>query len=102
RLGLFALRLLVARAAGYVVVWTVHQVRPHESPSPLLDRAGTLLLAHAAHLLVAHDRSTADQAVEAFGRSRRPRLVAHGSYLGVYPAGRAPAEVRAELGLSED
>lgn len=102
RLGLFALRLLVARAAGYIVVWTVHQVRPHESPSPLLDRAGTFLLARAAHLLVAHDPSTADQAAEAFGSSRRPSLVAHGSYVGVYPAGRGRAEVRAELGLPGD
>ena len=102
RLGLFGLRLLAARWTGYVLVWTVHQVRPHESPSPPLDRAGTFLLARAAHLLVAHDRSTAEQAVEAFGRSRRPGLVAHGSYVGVYPAGRGRAAVRAELGLPED
>jgi beta-1,4-mannosyltransferase len=102
RLGLFALRLLVARAAGYSVVWTVHQVRPHESPSPLLDRVGTFVLARAAHLLVAHDQPTADQAAEEFGQARRPRLVAHGSYVGVYPTGRSRAEVRAELGLPED
>lgn len=100
RLGLFAARLLAARALGYTVVWTVHQVRPHESSSPLLDRAGTRLLARAAQLLVAHDRSTADRAAEELGR--RPRLVAHGSYLGVYPSGRPRAQVRAELGLPED
>jgi len=102
RLGVFALRLLAARALGYTIVWTVHQVRPHESRSPLLDRAGTSLLARSAHLLVAHDRSTADRAAEAFGRSRKPALVAHGSYIGVYPEGRTRSEVRAELGLSDD
>jgi glycosyltransferase involved in cell wall biosynthesis len=102
RLPLFALRLAVARLLGYRIVWTVHQVRPHESPSPLLDRLGTRVLAAGAHVLVAHDRSTALEAAAAFGERRRPTIVPHGSYIGVYPPGRSRAEVRRELGIEPD
>jgi beta-1,4-mannosyltransferase len=97
RVMLFAARLLTARALGYVVVWTIHQVAPHESPSPTLDRAGTAILARAAQVLVANDEATAAAAERRFGR--RPAIVPHGSYIGVYPPGRSRDEVRAELGV---
>jgi beta-1,4-mannosyltransferase len=102
RLGLFALRLRFARALGYVIVWTVHQVQPHESPSPLLDRVGTRVLARASHLLVANDRATAELASTRFRLRRVPSVVPHGSYVGVYPPGRPRADVRRELGVDPD
>ena len=79
RLGLFALRLWFARALGYLIVWTVHQVQPHESPSPRLDRFGTRVLAHASNLLVANDRTTAELAQKRFRLRHAPRVVPHGS-----------------------
>ncbi len=102
RLGLFAARLRFARALGYLVVWTVHQVQPHESPSPLLDRLGTRVLARASHLLVANDRSTAALASTRFRLRVAPSVVAHGSYIGVYPPGRPRAVVRRERGIEPD
>ena len=33
-------RLRLARALGYRFVWTIHQVYPHDSDDPALDRAG--------------------------------------------------------------
>ena len=38
RLGLFSARLAGARALGYRIAWTVHQVYPHESDDHRLDR----------------------------------------------------------------
>jgi beta-1,4-mannosyltransferase len=102
RLALFALRLGAARLLGYSIVWTVHQVSPHESPSPLLDRIGTTLLARSAHLLTANDSWTAAAAAARFGLRRAPAVVPHGSYIGVYPPGRDRSEVRRELGIDED
>ena len=99
RLALFTTRLAAARLLGYRIVWTVHQVSPHESPSPGLDHAGTWMLARMSHLLVANDRVTAVAAASRLGLARMPAVVPHGSYVGVYPPGRPRDEMRRELGI---
>ena len=102
-LGLFAFRLAAAKALGYRIAWTIHQVRPHESGSPLLDRLGTGVLVRAADTLIAHDGATAQEAREAFGRHASALVVIpHGSYVGVYPPGRSREAVRAELRIDAD
>lgn len=103
KMGLFAIRLAAARALGYTVVWTVHEVYPHERAGRWLDRAGSMILARAANVLLAHDAGTADRASDELGiRRSRVEIVPHGSYIGVYPEGRPRAEVRAELGLDDE
>ena len=102
KLALFAARLTAARTLGYGLVWTVHQVVPHESSDRALDRRGARLLARASHLLIAHDEWTAEQARSELAGHRKIAVVPHGSYIGVYPEGRARSEVRSELGLPQD
>ena len=104
RLPLFGLRLAVARALGYRVIWTVHQVYPHESRSRLGDRLAAALLARSAQVLIAHERATASDIARRLGdeAARRVAIVPHGSYVGVYPAGRGRREAREALGLDED
>ncbi len=100
RLGLFAGRLGAARALGYRVAWTVHQVYPHESRSRRLDRAAGRLLAAASDVLIAHDRTTA-QAVRRELGARQVHVLPHPPYAGAYPPGRPRGAVRAALGLGE-
>ena len=103
KLALFATRLAAARILRYRLVWTVHQVSPHESVDPALERRATRLLARSCDLLIAHDSWTADHArAELGGRSKTIAVVPHGSYIGVYPKGRSRREVRSELGLPQD
>jgi beta-1,4-mannosyltransferase len=100
--GVFAGRLALARALGYRVLWTIHQVYPHERAGSL-DRVGSAVLARSARVLLAHDDWTAEQARRALGRAAREvAVVPHGSYVGVYPAGRDRAAVRADLGIPAD
>jgi len=99
KLGLFAARLAAARLLGYRLVWTVHQVLPHESRDPGAERRGARLLARACHLLIAHDRWTADQTRTLVRSRKQVVVVPHGSYIGVYPRGRSRSDVRRELGL---
>ena len=102
KLVLFTLRLATARILRYRVLWTVHQVYPHERGACGTDRAAAIVLSHAAHALVVHDATTAEHvAVELPWAARKVALVPHGSYAGVYPAGRGRSEVRAELGVSD-
>jgi UDP-glucose:(heptosyl)LPS alpha-1,3-glucosyltransferase len=104
KLGLFAVRLGAARALGYRIAWTVHQVYPHGSRGWGRDRLASLVLSRAAHVLLAHDETTRGRAAAALGRraASRVALVQHGSYVGVYPPGRSRAEVRRRLGLADD
>jgi glycosyltransferase involved in cell wall biosynthesis len=99
-LGAFAVRLAAARLLRYRIVWTVHQVYPHDSSSRSLDRLGGRILARFAHVLITHDRTTAELARKELGRAAgKVAVVPHGSYVGVYPPGRRRYEVRAELGV---
>jgi beta-1,4-mannosyltransferase len=99
----FAVRLLVARALGYRIVWTVHQVYPHERAGASVDRRGAVVLAALSHLLIAHDSATARSVGQELGRwARKLEIVPHGSYIGVYPEGRARVQVREELDVPDD
>jgi beta-1,4-mannosyltransferase len=103
KLAVFASRLATARLLRYRLLWTVHQVYPHESLDRDLDRHGARLLAGACDLLVAHDRWTAEEVAAKL--ARRPKAIAvvpHGSYIGVYPEGRPRDDVRRGLGLPQD
>ena len=103
KLILFASRLSAARLLGFRIVWTVHQVLPHESVDRRLDRSAARLLARTADLLVVHDRWTAQQVEsELAPHPKQLAVIPHGSYLGVYAQGRPRSEVRSELGLPAD
>lgn len=103
KVALLAVRLAAARAMGVRIAWTVHQPLPHERARRGLDRAGGLVLAHAANVLIAHDRASAARAARVLRVAEsRIAIVPHGSYDGQYPPGRARAVVRGELGLRDD
>ena len=103
RLGLFAVRLASARVLRYRIVWTVHQVLPHERAGQQLDEAAASLLARSSNALIVHDLDTAEVVTERWPRlSARIAVIPHGSYVGVYPPGRARGEVRRELDLRDE
>jgi glycosyltransferase involved in cell wall biosynthesis len=100
KLGLFAIRLTAARKLGYRVVWTIHQVLPHERAASRIDVHAARTLARASDLLVAHDAATASIAGAVLHRSPEDvHVIPHGSYVGVYPPRRSRADVRAQLGV---
>jgi glycosyltransferase involved in cell wall biosynthesis len=103
RIAVFTGRLLLARILGYRVVWTVHEVFPHERAGRGVDRAGGFVLARLSHLLLGHDKTTAEQAQRTFHlREGTVQIVPHGTFSGVYPTGRNRAAVRSELGIAPD
>jgi beta-1,4-mannosyltransferase len=96
----YALLLLMARALGYRIIWTVHEVVPHEPRNRVRDLVAAGFLARISHALLAHDHATAERARRWLRiDEERLRIVPHGSYLGVYPPGRSREAVRDEWGL---
>jgi beta-1,4-mannosyltransferase len=103
KLVLFAGRLAAARALGYRIAWTIHEVRPFTTESRWVDHIGGLILTRAAQVLIANDSPTAADARRVYRLGPdRPRVIHHGAYTGVYPEGRSRQEVRAELGIDQD
>ena len=98
----FALLLGVSRGLGYRILWTVHEVVPHESRSRRRDLVAAKLVARASHAVMAHDDATRRRAKEWLGMNgREVTVIPHGSYVGVYPDGRSRAVVRNEWRLGE-
>jgi glycosyltransferase involved in cell wall biosynthesis len=96
----FGVWLTVARALGYRIVWTVHEVLPPDSPGRA-HRVAAGWLARASHTLIVHDRATMDGARRLPTAAGKLVLIPHASYIGVYPRGRPGGQVRSELGLGK-
>jgi glycosyltransferase involved in cell wall biosynthesis len=98
----FASMLVLARILGYRIIWTVHEVVPHESPSPRRDVVAARMLARASHVVLAHDKATATRATGVLRRRiKTTDVIPHGSYVGAYPPGRPRAVVRKEWELPD-
>ena len=102
KLATFVLRLRAARWLGYRLVWTIHQVYPHDRAPSLRDRLAARSLARAADVLIAHDETTAESSRRELGTSASGiAVIPHGSYVGTYPPGRSRRDVRRELGVPD-
>jgi glycosyltransferase involved in cell wall biosynthesis len=99
-LARYAMRLWLARALGYRIAWTVHEVVPHEPRSVRRDIMAGRILARSSHALFAHDQPTAFRAKKVLRTGGREiSVVPHGQYGDVYPPGRPRDDVRAEWDL---
>jgi beta-1,4-mannosyltransferase len=103
RIALLAFRLWAARALGYTIAWTVHEVLPHELLSPRLDLAAARLIAANSHVLITHDEATAHAVrVRLAVPGTRIAIIPHGSFAAVYPQGAGRQEARRKLGILDD
>lgn len=101
-------QLLVIRARGIPMVWTVHNVISHESPYPRLERwfkRGFVRLGFCTHLFV-HCEDAADRVLEEYAlpESVRERVtvIPHGHYLDNYENEISRDDARARLGFGAD
>lgn len=94
--------LLIARLRRVRIVWTVHNLQPHESRRPWIDRLVGRVVARLADSVLVHSRYCAAQVSERVGR-RDLEVAYHGNYIGVYPPPRrGRREARRSLGVPDD
>ncbi len=103
-LGQLAWALSQARRAGVRLVYTVHNLAPHDARpnylGRLAERANRLILAQADAVHV-HSRAAALALQRAYGRTHNVFVVPHGNYLGWYANTLSRAEARRSLALPE-
>jgi beta-1,4-mannosyltransferase len=94
--------LAVARARGVRIVWTVHNIQPHEDLFPRIYRRLANRVMSMADTVIAHSKHSAWLASARFGR-HDIEVVPHGSMAGFYPPAQTTrAEVRARFGFPDD
>lgn len=100
-LFIFAAKLALARVVGYRLVWTLHNLQPHEHRHPQIDRACWQIMALLAHRIIVHCEETGRQLRLRYGRRRGMYVIPHPNYVGVYPPPPDQREARRQLGLDE-
>lgn len=95
--------LLVLRVRGVGVVWTMHNLMPHEPIHPTLERLLARAVLGVANRTIVHSDYAARRVAETLGTTRRLRVVPHGNYVGAFPEDhRSRRRLRQELGLPMD
>ncbi|MDA0710967.1 MAG: glycosyltransferase, partial [bacterium] len=90
------------RALGYKIVWTLHNVYPHERPYPELDHCARLLVCQLADAVLCHCKYATRISKKLFYRSENVHVIPHGNFIDAFPNVVSRAEARKKLGLSED
>jgi beta-1,4-mannosyltransferase len=87
-----------ARARKKTIVWTCHNVEPHEDATwPV--RAAFRALAQTVDLVICHDKTAHARCAALYAPTGRMAIMKHGNYDGVYPRPRPRDEVLREIGL---
>jgi glycosyltransferase involved in cell wall biosynthesis len=94
--------LVLARRLGMRLVWTMHNLYPHEVHDARLDRRGRRLICALAHAVIVHCRHAATLLAHHFGRRHEVHVIPHGHFMDVYPHTVDRATARAALGLPPD
>lgn len=102
----FLLELLVARAVGVTVVWTVHNLEGHESPFPRAELVFRHLASRLCDSIIVHCDTAGETVAERYRLPSHVRAhittVPHGNYLPRYPDEVTRETARAELDLASD
>lgn len=84
------------------VVWTVHNLYPHESTFRILDRMITNYVARKVRFINVHSKSAQNRVLAEFPKidRRKTRITYHPNYIGCYPKhSRGPS--RKDLGIPD-
>ncbi len=104
RWWLFAHRVGRLRQRGVPVVWTAHNVVPHESSLPALDFWMSRTIARQASRIICHSAGARTELIERLRieDQRKVRVIPHGHYIESYPNVLAPDACRTQLDLPPD
>ena len=99
RLMFFLGKIWFARFLGYKIIWTVHNLYPHNRERNWQAKLGRLLFIHSVNLVFVNFPQGVDDVKRIFHRSKGVYVVPHGNYREVYPLIPEKALARQKLGL---
>lgn len=102
RMRAFVRCLELARDLGYKVVWTAHNLYPHNRAHHEIDHECRLALCRLATAVIAHCDVAAEALRRTFGRVERLFVIPHGHFIDVYPGAISREDARAQLSVPAD
>jgi len=93
--------LFLARSLGYKVVWTMHNLYPHDSPTRDLDHLARLGVTACASAVIVHCRHARDLLARHFHRREAVFTAPHGHFCEAYPNAVSQSEARAKFGFND-
>jgi len=96
---LFLALLALLRLRGVRLIWTAHNLEPHELYHPTWGFLVYRLVARWADAIIAHSRAARALLEARYGRLPQCRVIPIGNYIGLYGPQRERAASRAALGL---
>lgn len=94
--------LTLARTLGYKLIWTVHNLYPHDSENRELDHLARLAITQLATAVIVHCQHARDLVKEHFYRTEGLFVIPHGHFIDPYPNTLNRAEARRQLGIGAD
>jgi glycosyltransferase involved in cell wall biosynthesis len=95
----FMALLKLLRWRGVKLVWTAHNLEPHELRHPRwAERAYQAMFQHA-HTVIAHSHAAADLLRSRYSTATPIQVIPHGAYVGLYGPRQPKNASRAALGL---
>ncbi len=101
----FLLQLLLLRAAGVRVIWTVHNLVSHDARYPRLEKRVRMVLARLSTAVIVHCERAAYEVREFLrirGGSGKVEVIPHGNYIDCYPRLEETRTARQALGLEPE
>jgi glycosyltransferase involved in cell wall biosynthesis len=98
----FVAELRLARELGWRVVWTAHNLYPHDRTYHEINRRFRFEFVRLTTALMAHCDAAADAVRREFAPEAPIFLIPHGNFIDVLPATVTREAERAELGIPPD
>jgi beta-1,4-mannosyltransferase len=99
RMRAFVGNMELARELGYKLVWTAHNLYPHNRTHREIDHRCRLELCRLATAVITHCDVAAEAVRQTFGREHPLFVIPHGHFIGVYPDWITRESARAALGV---
>ncbi|MBP8251720.1 MAG: glycosyltransferase family 4 protein [Herpetosiphon sp.] len=94
--------LRIMRWRGVKLIWTAHNIEPHELRHPAwAERAYRAMFNHA-HTVIAHSQAAADLLRQRYAPTTPIKVIPHGAYVGLHGARRPKNASRNQLNLPHD
>lgn len=99
----FGIQLLLLKALGRRIFWTVHNIQDHEARAPIRELLMGRLVSKLSNQVFVHSCAARDEVRKRMGvPDRKITVIPHGTYEGVYPNHISRESSRNELGISGD
>jgi beta-1,4-mannosyltransferase len=95
-------QMAIGRILGHELIWTVHNLEPHEQRASQLEKWSTWGVTKLATGIILHCQWAKAELIARYPWAARKRLavIPHGHFIGLYPPGAERNRVRASLGIT--